>query len=130
MGLVAHSFSLPTMVQIIYEEFGEQRLAFVPVGRGAVDLETQALLESIAVSVAKGWITPQVGVRRIQELVAHRPRFPLWLRLLAGGLGPMAVAFLLGGGPREAVAALAIGLSVFVFYGSPAGPAASRACSS
>ncbi len=117
MGLVAQFFALPTVVQIIYEEFGEQRLAFVPVGRGSVDLETEALLENIAVSVAKGWITPQVGVRRIAELVAQRPRFPLWLRLLAGGLGPTALAFLLGGGPREALAALAIGLAVFVFYG-------------
>lgn len=117
MGLSAQFFVLPTMVQVIYEEFGEQRLAFVPVGRGSVDLETQALLESIAVTVAKGWITPQAGVRRIVELVAHRPRFPRWLRLLAGGLGPMALAFLLGGGPREALAALAIGLAVFVFYG-------------
>lgn len=74
------------MVQIIYEEFGDERIAFVPVGRGTVDLETHALLESVAVSVGKGWISPQAGTRNIEALVAHRPRFPLWLRLVAGGL--------------------------------------------
>ena len=61
LGLSAHFFVLPTVVQIIYEEFGEERIAFVPVGRGTVDLETHALLESVAVSVGKGWISPQAG---------------------------------------------------------------------
>ena len=105
------------MVQIIYEEFGEERIAFVSVGRGGVDLETHALLESVAVSVGRGWISPQAGTERIRALCAKRPRFALWLRLVAGGLGPAAVALLLGGGPREAVAAMAIGLAVSVFHG-------------
>src|SRR5271157_5789559 len=117
LGLRAHFFVLPTMVQIIYEEFGEERLAFVPVGRGTVDLETHALLENIAVEVGKGWVSPQAGIGRIEALVARRPRFPLWLRLVAGGLGPGAIALLLGGGPREAAAAMAIGLAVAVFHG-------------
>jgi len=117
LGLSAHFFVLPTMVQIIYEEFGEERLAFVPVGRGTVDLETHALLENIAVEVGKGWVSPRAGIGRIAALVAQRPRFPLWLRLVAGGLGPAAIALLLGGGPREAVAAMAIGLAVAVFHG-------------
>jgi len=117
LGLRAQFFVLPTMVQIIYEEFGEERLAFVPVGRGTVDLETHALLENIAVEVGKGWVSPRAGIGRIEALVAQRPRFPLWLRLVAGGLGPAAIALLLGGGPREAVAAMAIGLAVAVFHG-------------
>ena len=117
LGLSAHFFVLPTVVQIIYEEFGEERIAFVPVGRGTVDLETHALLESVAVSVGKGWISPQAGTRNIEALAAQRPRFPLWLRLAAGGLGPAAIAFLLGGGVREAAAATAIGLAVAVFHG-------------
>jgi uncharacterized membrane protein YjjP (DUF1212 family) len=117
LGLAAQFFVLPTMVQIIYQEFGEERMAFVPVGRGSVDLETHALLESVAVSVGKGWISPQAGIERIQALSAQRPRFARWLRLVAGGLGPAAVALLLGGGPREATAAMAIGLAVFVFHG-------------
>ena len=117
LGLAAQFFVLPTMVQIIYQEFGEQRIAFVPVGRGSVDLETHALLESVAISVGRGWISPQAGMERIRDLRAKRPRFALWLRLVAGGLGPAAVALLLGGGPREAVAAMAIGLAVFVFHG-------------
>ncbi len=105
------------MVQIIYEEFGDERIAFIPVGRGTIDLETQALLESVAVSVGKGWISPGAGTQRIEALAARRPRFSLWLRLVAGGLGPAAIALLLGGGPREAVAAMAIGLAVAVFHG-------------
>jgi len=117
LGVYAQFFVLPGMVQIIYEEFGEEHIAFVPVGRGTVDLQSQALLESVAVSVGKGWISPQAGTLRIEALVAQRPRFPLWLRLTAGGLGPSAVALLLGGGPREAVAAMGIGLAVAVFHG-------------
>ena len=117
LGLSARFFVLPTMVQIIYEEFGEERIAFVPVGRGSVDLETHALLENIAVEVGKGWVSPQAGIERIEALVAHRPRFPLWLRLVAGGLGPAAIALLLGCGAREAAAAMAIGLAVAVFHG-------------
>ncbi len=58
-----------------------------------------------------------MGIERIEALVAHRPRFPLWLRLVAGGLGPGAIALLLGGGVREAAAAMAIGLAVAVFHG-------------
>ena len=117
LGLSAQFFVLPTMVQIIYEEFGEQHLAFVPVGRGTVDLASYALLESVAVSVGKGWISPQAGTRSIETLVAQRGRFPLWLRLGAGGLGPAAIAFLLGGGVREATASMGIGLAVAVFHG-------------
>ncbi len=117
LGLSAQFFVLPTMVQIIYQEFGEEHVAFVPVNRGTVDLETHALLESVAVSVGKGWISPQAGTRNIEALVAHRPHFPLWLRLVAGGLGPAAIAFLLGGGVREASAAMGIGLAVAVFHG-------------
>jgi uncharacterized membrane protein YjjP (DUF1212 family) len=117
LGMAAHFFVLPTMVQIIYEEFGEEHIAFVPVGRGTVDLETHALLENVAVDVGKGWISPQAGIDRIAALVAHRPRFALWLRLVAGGLGPASIALLLGGGPREALAATGIGLAVSVFHG-------------
>ena len=117
LDLAAHFFVLPTVVQIIYEEFGEEHIAFVPIGRGSVDLETHALLENIAVDAGKGWISPQAGTERIAALVAHRPRFPLWLRLVAGGLGPAAIALLLGGGPREALAAMGIGLAVAVFHG-------------
>ena len=36
---------------------------------------------------------------------------------MAGGLGPAAIALLLGGGPREALAAMGIGLAVAVFHG-------------
>ena len=105
------------MVQISYEEHDGERIAFVPVRSGTIDLETYALLESIAVEVGKGWVSPQAGIQRIEALAAHRPRFPLPLRLVAGGLGPATMALLLGGGAYEAAAAMAIGLAVAVFYG-------------
>ena len=77
LGLSARFFVLPTMVQIIYEEFGEERIAFVPVGRGGVDLETHALLESIAVSVGKGWISPQAGTDVSEPFAPNDRAFPV-----------------------------------------------------
>lgn len=117
LGLSAQFFVLPTMVQVSYEERGEERVAFIPVRSGTIDLEAHALLESVAVDVGKGWISPEAGIRRIEALVAQRPRFSLLLRLAAGGLGSAAIALLLGGGSREAAAAMGIGLAVAVFHG-------------
>ncbi|MGO8685328.1 MAG: threonine/serine exporter ThrE family protein [Thermoleophilia bacterium] len=118
LGLAAQFFVLPTMVQFSYiEEQDRERITFIPIRGGRIDLETQGLLQSIAVDVGKGRISPEAGIRAIEALMVHPPRFSLVLRLAAGALGPGAIALLLGSGAREAAVAMTIGLAVALFYG-------------
>jgi uncharacterized membrane protein YjjP (DUF1212 family) len=118
LGLSAQFFVLPTMVQFSYiDEQERERIAFIPIRGGGIDLETQGLLQSIAVDVGKGRISPEGGLRAIEALMVHPPRFSLVLRLAAGAVGPGAIALLLGSGAREAAAAMVIGLAVALFYG-------------
>ena len=110
--MAAHFFVLPTMVQIIYEEFGEEHSPSFP-SAGAPSTWRRTPCSRTSPSCRQGLDQPPGRDRpALAALVAHRPRFALWLRLVAGGLGPASIALLLGGGPREALAATGIGLAV------------------
>ena len=116
LGLQITFLILPTAILGVSTEGEEERTILISVSEGAVDLETLGLLQHIAADVVAGRVDPVEGQRRIEELVASPPRFPLWLRILAGGLAAAAIALLLGGGSREVVAAVPTGLGVAVFY--------------
>jgi uncharacterized membrane protein YjjP (DUF1212 family) len=116
LGLNINFMILPTAILGVSTEGDDERTILISVSEGAVDLETLELLQHIAGRVIAGDLGPTEGRQRIDELVAHPPRFPLWLRLLAGSVAAAAITLLLGGGTRELVAAIPCGLGVAIFY--------------
>lgn len=115
LGLTVRFLTLPTSVLFTYRDDSQTGVDLVPVREGSVDLETLALLQQIAVDVGKGRVTPAEGARHIETLIAHPKQFPAILQILAGGLAAFAFALLLGGGWREASAAVPCGIAVGAF---------------
>jgi uncharacterized membrane protein YjjB (DUF3815 family) len=62
--------------------------------------------------VTEGRISAAQGLAEVRLITASPLRFPWYMRVLAGGLAAAAISVLLGGGGREVVAAVPVGLAV------------------
>lgn len=110
LGLDGHFFSTPTG---IFASFGlpeEHRTSLIRVEPSEVNLEKLTLLDDLVGRVAHGEINAATAAKRVDEIVAAPPRYGPWLSAFSFGVVSGAAARFFGGGWRECVAAMFIGL--------------------
>jgi uncharacterized membrane protein YjjP (DUF1212 family) len=115
LGLHADIFVLSTVVQITVRGPAGSTTAFIAIDEQSVDLRRLDQLQRIAVDVRDGRASAQVGIARIDALLARPPLRSRWLVILAGGLQGFAFALLLGGDMHEVVVAVPTGIIVGTF---------------
>jgi uncharacterized membrane protein YjjP (DUF1212 family) len=112
LGIPASFVAAPTSITVTVGTGAEQRTRVLRVHPGEQDLERLSDLQALVKRVEHREITPGEGTRRIQEILARRPRYGALLAIGAWGLASLAAAVLLGGGFEEAWTAAALGVLV------------------
>lgn len=111
----AHIFSQPTSIMASFGPIGRQRTHMLRVTPGDVNLASLAAVERVSVEVAQGRISPAEGTARIARIAESPSPYGPFLTTVAFAGISGASCHLLGGGPREIVAATGLGLGVRLF---------------
>lgn len=108
LGLEVAIFCVPTMIEVAVGRDARQRSLMLRVEPGTTDLARLESMLQIIDDLRARRTTPELALRRIEE-VAARPRRTHLLKVLAAlGVTGAAAALIFGGGPREIVAASVI----------------------
>ena len=112
LGLEARFYSTPTAVMVSFGAVTTARTSLVRVDPGAMDLEKLCLLHETTVQVIHGELGLVDGRARTAEIVRTPPRYGAPSTLLAFALSSGAAAVFFGGGQREIVVSMLVGLGV------------------
>lgn len=119
LGFAIESFCMPTALMVTLAREGasgdaDVRTRLVRVEPGATDLEKLSALHDLVGRVEKKELTPGDAARRVDAILARRPRWDAWASGVAYGLVSVVAATLLGGGGLDLPLAAALGLVVGV----------------
>ncbi|AKF10323.1 threonine/serine ThrE exporter family protein [Sandaracinus amylolyticus] len=119
LGFDIDAFCTPTALIVTMSKEGatgphDVRTRVVRVEPGQTDLERLSALHDLVGRVERREITPGDGARRIEAILARRPRWNDTSIALAFGLVSMAASILLGGGGLDLPIAGALGVLVGV----------------
>ena len=114
VGMPAQFLSMPTAFFAAFGPWDAQRTFLVRIDPGDVDLHKQVLLDELAESVAEGRLAPEDGLRRVELVVAARPRYGPVLTAVCAGIAAGAASRFFGGGEREIVASTVVGTMIGV----------------
>ena len=109
LGLDAQIFSTPTAMFASFRGPTGGDTHLLRISGSTVDLGRLAELDAIATDFLAGRLSPAEGLARLDAALAA-PGYPRWLTALAFGINSAAACRIFGGGLREMVAALGIGL--------------------
>ncbi|MBV9879793.1 MAG: threonine/serine exporter family protein [Gemmatirosa sp.] len=116
LGLPAHQFfSTPTSVMASFGVEVRQRTYLLRVEPAEVNLGMLAALERVSLDVARGRLSPPDGTAEIERIVAAPSPYGPSLTTIAYGAVSGAACVFLGGGAREVMVALVLGLGLGVF---------------
>lgn len=110
LGIEARFFSSPTAIVASFGAPEEERTTLLRVEPAGVNLERMSDLDVLIDALSAGRLSVAEARARLTEIEHAPDRYPGWLVVLSYGLASATVARFLGGGPREIVAAAAIGL--------------------
>jgi len=110
LGIEARVFSSPTSILASFGAPEEERTALLRVEPAGVNLERMSQLDELIDGLGAGRFSVAEAGVRLAAIERAPNRYPAWLSVLSFGLASATVARFLGGGPREIVAAGAIGL--------------------
>lgn len=110
LGVEAQFFSQPTSMFAAFGPQDRQQTFLVRVEPGDIDLGRLSRLHTLTREVVDGDIGLEEGAHRVEAIMRARTGFGDILTLAAFGLASATVARFLGGGAREIVAALCLGL--------------------
>lgn len=111
MGVRAQFFSTPTSFLAGFGEGSAQRTNLLRVQPGRIELEKLVLFDRVLDDVEAGRATITAGLDRLETIARAKSRFAgAWL-VTAYGVASAGAAVLFGGGVREVVLSLALGLS-------------------
>jgi uncharacterized membrane protein YjjP (DUF1212 family) len=105
-NLASRFYILPTSILVA----DPRGMRLLPTGSGEPSIHRMADLDRLADDVAQGVVDPAAGLLAVRRIEAAGPAWGRGARLAAHAVAAGAVAPLVGGGPREAVAAALIGL--------------------
>jgi len=112
LGLRAQFSVTPTVVLASFGEFMRERTLFMRISEGAIDLRGLSLVRALLFDVTDGRTTPDLGLSELR-LIESSPSSYAWpLRVLGSALGAAALSVFLGGGGREFLVSLPVGLAV------------------
>lgn len=123
LGLKGHFFSTPTALFVSIEREGlAPEVHLLRVQNRGVDLGRLVALADVSAKVTRGELTCAEGLERIEEVERCAPRYRRRVLVAMYALNSAAACCLFGGGWREALVALVIGLSTgLLSYVSPRG---------
>jgi len=110
LGVTGQFFALPTSLQASFGDPPDTQAHLMRVDSGEVNLEKMARLDAIAEQVARGRLPVDRALEAVQRTVDQPPRYGDVLTTLCWGVAAGTSAIFFGGGWREAVVALAIGI--------------------
>ncbi|HZL63716.1 MAG TPA: threonine/serine exporter family protein [Thermoleophilia bacterium] len=112
LGVEASFFAVPTAVFASYRHNFEEQTVLVRTMDSGIDLHTLDLLDKTLSDVTHRRKSAAQGLAEVRLITSSPLRFPWYMRVLASGLGAAAFSVFLGGGAREIVAAVPVGLTV------------------
>lgn len=117
LGFEIEVFCTPTAIFVTLAKEGARnpqdvRTRVVRVEPGTTDLERLSALHDLVGRVERREITPGDGARRVEAILARRPRWGPTANTLAFGLVSTSASILLGGGGLDLPVAGALGLLV------------------
>jgi uncharacterized membrane protein YjjP (DUF1212 family) len=112
LDVEASFWAVPRAVFASYGHGNAVRTVLLPTADPAMDLQALSLLDQTLRSVIQGRNTAAQGLAEVRLITVNPIAFPWYMRVLSGGLGAASVTLLLGGGWREMVAAVPVGLAV------------------
>jgi uncharacterized membrane protein YjjP (DUF1212 family) len=116
LGLPGHQFfSTPTSIMASFGPAARQRTYLLRVEPGDVNLGKLAELETVALDVAHGRCSPEQGSATIERIVIAPPSYGPAAMTIAHGVASGAACVFFGGGLRDVVVAMTLGLGLGVF---------------
>jgi uncharacterized membrane protein YjjP (DUF1212 family) len=110
LGITGQFFALPTSLQASFGDPPDTQAHLMRVDSGEVNLEKMARLDAIAEQVARGRLPVDRALEAVQRTVDQPPRYGAALTTLCWGVAAGTSAIFFGGGWREVVVALTIGI--------------------
>lgn len=110
LGIRGQFFSTPTAIFASFEQPGRHLTRLLRIEPGEVDLDKLSRLDRILVRVIEGELAPSEAASRIDEIEAAPAGYGALVTTLAFALISASAARFFGGGWREVVAALGVGL--------------------
>lgn len=112
LGVQGNIFSLPTGILVSIGSPQELKTALLRVEPGSVDLGKVSQLDELTNGVIAGEIAPEDGLRRLDEIVSMPSCYGRLLTALSFGLASGSSARFFGGGWRECLVSLGIGVVI------------------
>ncbi len=112
LGLDAEVFSTPTTLIMSFGDPAELRTRMMRVESGELDMGKLAQVDALADAVAARQITADVGVARLEEIIAARPRYGHGVSTAVHGLTSGAMAVFFGGSLADVAVAGGIGCTL------------------
>lgn len=109
-----HFFTTPTSIMASFGALGHQRTHMLRVQPGEVSLGKLAEVEQVSHDVANGLVSPAAGSEAIRRIAAAAPPYGPGVTTIAYGVASGAACQLLGGGAREILVAIVLGLGLGV----------------
>jgi len=117
LGLPGHQFfSTPTSIMAAFGPVTRQRTYLLRVEPGDVNLGKLAELERVALDVARGDCSPEQGSAAIERIAGAPPSYGPGLMTIASGIASGAACVFFGGGVRDILVAITLGLGLWVFW--------------
>ena len=110
LGVPGQFFATPTAIFSSFGEGEQQQTILTRVDPGEVNLCKLTELDEILSGAVRGELDPAAGESLVDAILAAPPRYGALPLTLAFTLTSTAAARFFGGGPRELIAALAVGL--------------------
>jgi uncharacterized membrane protein YjjP (DUF1212 family) len=112
LGLIGQFYTTPTAIFASFGTLDEQRTHLIRVKPGELNLGRLSALDVVAKAASSGAVSPQEGSAQIAQILAKRPTYPWWLRVLGYAIVSAAGAQFLGGGLNDVGLAAVIGMAV------------------
>src|SRR5678815_1127255 len=110
LGLDAQVFSQPTSLFAAFGQLGSQRTFMLRVSPGEVNLGKLSDVDDVVRDVLHGRITPSAGSAKLDVIRDAKWRYSSAANVLSFGVISGASSLLLGGGEKELVVSIFIGL--------------------
>jgi len=102
----------PTVIELIVGSIAQQRSFTLRTTPSSVDLDRTSRLDALVAALTDGAMSIEEARSRLEEIERGRLNRPFLVGVLAYGVASSSLAVVLGGGWREAVAAVFVGLAV------------------